>query len=176
MDKNTVLKKLVIFAAPIIILLIVFIYIMDNTSPSNPEPSADEEITQEQLEELASSIESTSDSADDFEEFMIEEIEEGSGEEVKEGDTVRVHYKGTLIDGTQFDSSYDRGEPFEFTVGAGMVIQGWEQGLVGMKMGGKRQLSIPSALGYGESGSPPSIPPKAGLIFEIELLEIESSQ
>lgn len=176
MNKKNVFKKSVLFIVPILILLILFIYIMDSTSPSNPEPSKDKEITQEQLEELASSMDSTSKDAEDFEELIIEEITEGSGEEVKEGDTVRVHYKGTLIDGAQFDSSYDRGEPFEFTVGAGMVIQGWEQGLVGMKIKGKRKLSIPSVLGYGETGSPPTIPPNAGLIFEIELLEIESGQ
>ena len=100
------------------------------------------------------------------------EIEEGEGLKVKPGDLVEVHYTGTLEDGTKFDSSLDRGEPFEFIVGVGQVIEGWEQGLPGMKVGGKRKLTIPSSMGYGEMGSPPTIPGNAGLIFEIELIEI----
>jgi FKBP-type peptidyl-prolyl cis-trans isomerase FkpA len=96
----------------------------------------------------------------------------GKGAEVKAGDTVRVHYTGTLINGTKFDSSRDRGTPFDFAVGAGAVIKGWDQGVVGMKVGGKRRLVIPQDLAYGEDGRPPEIPPKAGLKFDIELLEI----
>ncbi|MBN2015935.1 FKBP-type peptidyl-prolyl cis-trans isomerase [Candidatus Dojkabacteria bacterium] len=112
--------------------------------------------------------------AQDAEEFLMEDLTVGSGDEVKDGDKVRVHYNGTLLDGTKFDSSLDRGEPFEFTVGAGEVIDGWDQGLLGMKVGGKRKLTIPSSMGYGETGSG-SIPPNAGLVFEVELLEIISS-
>jgi peptidylprolyl isomerase len=98
------------------------------------------------------------------------DITEGDGAEVKAGDTVTVHYTGWLEDGTQFDSSVDRGEPFTFTLGQGGVIPGWEEGLIGMKVGGKRQLRIPAALAYGESGSGP-IPANATLIFDIEVLE-----
>jgi FKBP-type peptidyl-prolyl cis-trans isomerase len=83
-----------------------------------------------------------------------------------------VHYTGTLMDGKKFDSSRDHGTPFDFKLGGGSVIKGWDQGVVGMKVGGKRRLVIPEALGYGEAGSPPSIPPKAGLKFDIELLAI----
>ncbi|MEK7076825.1 MAG: FKBP-type peptidyl-prolyl cis-trans isomerase [Patescibacteria group bacterium] len=97
----------------------------------------------------------------------------GSGAEAKTGDTVRVHYAGRLADGTKFDSSYDRGEPFEFTIGAGKVILGWELGIPGMKVGGKRKLTIPPELGYGEGGSLPVIPPNATLVFEVELLEVK---
>lgn len=104
-------------------------------------------------------------------ELQIENVQEGTGEEAKTGDTVKVNYKGTLEDGTQFDSSYDRGEPFEFTIGKGMVIQGWEQGIPGMKVGGKRKLVIPPHLAYGEAGRG-SIPPNATLTFEVELVEI----
>jgi FKBP-type peptidyl-prolyl cis-trans isomerase FkpA len=96
----------------------------------------------------------------------------GTGKAAKNGDLVRVHYTGTLMNGTKFDSSRDRGAPFDFTLGAGAVIKGWDQGVVGMKVGGKRHLVIPQALGYAEAGKPPEIPPKAGLRFDIELLDV----
>lgn len=104
-------------------------------------------------------------------ELTIEDMLEGTGEEAEVGDTVKVNYKGTFEDGTQFDSSYDRGEPFEFTIGQGKVIQGWEQGIPGIKVGGKRKLVIPPHLAYGEAGKG-SIPPNATLTFEVELVEI----
>jgi FKBP-type peptidyl-prolyl cis-trans isomerase len=97
----------------------------------------------------------------------------GKGREAKTGDTVSVHYTGTLLDGTKFDSSRDRNQPFEFKLGAGRVIKGWDQGVVGMKVGGKRTLTIPSDLAYGDRGSPPKIPPKATLKFDIELLDVK---
>ena len=96
----------------------------------------------------------------------------GTGEVAKAGDTVRVHYTGTLMNGTKFDSSRDRGTPFDFKLGAGAVIKGWDQGVVGMKVGGKRRLVIPQDLAYGEDGRAPEIPSKAGLKFDIELLEL----
>lgn len=97
----------------------------------------------------------------------------GKGPAAKTGDSVSVQYTGTLLDGTKFDSSRDRDEPFEFKLGAGMVIKGWDEGVVGMKKGGKRRLTIPSELGYGKQGSPPKIPPDATLVFDVELLEIK---
>lgn len=103
-----------------------------------------------------------------------EDTKPGTGREAKTGDTVKVQYSGTLMDGTKFDSSYDHGgEPFKFTLGKGEVIKGWDQGVVGMKVGGKRKLRIPPELGYGAHGSPPKIPANAGLIFNVELVGIE---
>jgi FKBP-type peptidyl-prolyl cis-trans isomerase len=103
-----------------------------------------------------------------------EDTKTGTGREAKTGDTVKVQYSGTLMNGTPFDSSYDHGgEPFKFTLGKGEVIKGWDEGVVGMKVGGKRKLRIPPELGYGAKGSPPKIPANAGLIFNVELVGIE---
>ena len=97
----------------------------------------------------------------------------GTGREAKVGDTVHVHYTGTLLNGEKFDSSRDRKEPFKFTIGKGEVIKGWDQGVAGMKLGGRRTLLIPPDLGYGAAGSPPKIPPGAGLKFDVELVSID---
>ena len=97
----------------------------------------------------------------------------GEGLEAKAGDTVSVHYTGWLDDGTKFDSSKDRNQAFEFNLGAGMVIKGWDEGVAGMKVGGTRKLTIPHELGYGERGAGGVIPPYATLIFEVELLGIK---
>lgn len=107
-----------------------------------------------------------------MEELKITTLTEGNGEVAKSGDTVSVHYTGTFTDGSKFDSSVDRGTPFEFILGAGMVIKGWDQGVEGMKVGEKRKLEVPYHLAYGENGYGP-IPPKATLIFEVELLGIK---
>ncbi|MDP1743530.1 MAG: FKBP-type peptidyl-prolyl cis-trans isomerase [Candidatus Amesbacteria bacterium] len=106
-------------------------------------------------------------------ELKIEDTLVGTGSEVKSGDTVVMHYTGTLVDGTKFDSSLDRGQPFETQIGVGRVIKGWDQGVPGMKVGGKRKLYIPSALAYGERGAGGVIGPNANLIFEVELLGIK---
>lgn len=96
----------------------------------------------------------------------------GKGVEAKDGDTVKVHYVGTLPDGKEFDSSRKRNEPFQFKIGAGNVIKGWDQGVPGMKVGEKRKLTIPPSLGYGARGVPGTIPPNSPLIFEVELVEV----
>jgi FKBP-type peptidyl-prolyl cis-trans isomerase len=106
------------------------------------------------------------------EELRIEDLVLGTGPEAKTGDTVEVHYAGTLTDGTKFDSSYERTTPLTFTIGARQLIEGWERGIVGMKVGGRRRLTIPPSLAYGAEGRG-QIPPNATLIFEIELLAIK---
>jgi peptidylprolyl isomerase len=123
-------------------------------------------------QERASALLKASDKSGNLKKLVIDDILLGTGEAVAEGDTVVVHYIGTLQDGTEFDNSNKRGEPFSFTVGGGRVIKGWEEGLVGMKVGGKRILVIPPELGYGEQGIGP-IPPNSTLVFAIELLEIK---
>ncbi len=105
--------------------------------------------------------------------LKIETLKEGTGPAIANGNTAVVHYTGTLLNGTKFDSSLDRGEPFSFELGAGRVIAGWEQGILGMKVGEKRKLTIAPELGYGSSGAGGIIPPNATLIFEVELLEIK---
>jgi len=105
--------------------------------------------------------------------LKIEILKEGTGELADVGNTVTVHYTGTFEDGTKFDSSLDRGKPFSFKLGQGQVIKGWEQGVLGMKIGEKRKLTLAPDLAYGEMGIPGAIPPNAVLIFEVELLEIQ---
>ena len=105
--------------------------------------------------------------------LKIEDLKIGDGLEAQNGKIVTVNYVGKLLDGKKFDSSYDRNQPFSFTLGAGQVIQGWEQGILSMKIGGERKLTIPPEMAYGESGVPNVIPPNATLIFEVELLDVK---
>lgn len=101
------------------------------------------------------------------------DIKAGTGAEAKDGQNVTVHYTGWLTDGKKFDSSVDRGQPFQFQLGTGHVIKGWDEGVAGMKVGGKRQLRIPPELGYGSRGAGGVIPPNAILIFDVELLGVK---
>jgi FKBP-type peptidyl-prolyl cis-trans isomerase len=103
---------------------------------------------------------------------QITELTVGTGTEAKSGDSVRVHYTGWLTNGTKFDSSVDRGQPFSFVLGQGRVIKGWDLGVAGMKIGGKRKLTIPPEEGYGARGAGGVIPPNATLMFDVELLGV----
>tara|TARA_B100000674_G_scaffold13257_1_gene9820 strand:+ start:166 stop:894 length:729 start_codon:yes stop_codon:yes gene_type:complete len=108
--------------------------------------------------------------------LRIIDLQAGSGDEVVFGNIVEVHYRGALPNGDVFDDSYNRGSTFSFQVGAGNVIKGWDEGLQGMQIGGKRQLIIPPELGYGSRGAGPGIPPNSTLVFEVELIDIDSIQ
>jgi len=105
--------------------------------------------------------------------LIYEDVEPGTGATAQNGQKAKVHYTGWLKNGQKFDSSKDRNDPFEFTLGAGQVIKGWDEGVTGMKVGGKRKLTIPPTLGYGARGAGGVIPPNADLIFEVELLGIK---
>lgn len=133
----------------------------DIESPATAEQSQNSEEVQLKKQELTT-----------VDELQGKDLVVGTGTEAVEGSKVTVHYTGTLTNGQKFDSSVDRGEPFSFTIGAGQVIKGWDMGIVGMKVGGKRQLFIPAKLAYGDQGIG-SIPPGATLVFEIELLKVE---
>lgn len=154
------MKQNIIIGILVVAIILVFGYILQDVM-GNPIGTKTDEIVQTNTQAMPQ------------EEVKIEELVEGTGDAVKPGDTVVMHYNGTLEDGTKFDSSYDRGQPFTTQIGVGQVIQGWDQGVPGMKVGGKRKLTIPASLGYGENGAPPAIPPNATLIFEVELLEIQ---
>ena len=104
--------------------------------------------------------------------MKIEKLTAGNGASPKSGDTVTVHYTGWLTDGTKFDSSVDRDDPFAFVLGAGQVIRGWDEGVATLRVGDKARLTIPPEMGYGKNGYPGAIPPNATLIFEVELLSI----
>lgn len=153
------MKKIIV----IIILLIIFVfsfYFLLKKSKGNTFPENNQ---------MKAMISESGENQDP----KIEVLKQGTGEEVKNGDAVSVHYTGTLENGTKFDSSLDRGTPFVFTLGAGQVIEGWDLGILGMKVGEKRKLVIPPELAYGETGTPGGpIPPNATLIFEVELIDI----
>jgi len=153
----------------------VIVYSVNTNKPGKEESksqvlSGSDNANQTNSEELTTP---TMNNQPEVKELKIEDITVGSGSAVKKGDTAEVNYLGTFLDGRKFDSSYDRGQTFSFEVGAGSVIQGWDQGLIGMQAGGKRKLTIPSSLAYGERGAPGAIPPNTPLMFEIELISIK---
>ncbi len=132
-----------------------------------------EKTTQEKIEKIEKQVTNNNDNQKNMD-LKIETTQEGTGDKLtKAGDTISVHYTGKLENGTKFDSSVDRGTPFDFTIGQGMVIAGWEKGLLDMKVGEKRTLTIPSDMGYGAQGAGGVIPPNATLIFDVELVGIK---
>lgn len=163
-------KFIFLVVGVVAILIGVGIYFLSNKTSDN-QPLATEDL-QATIESTAEPVASDS-ATTKMEGLKIEDLKVGTGAEAVTGKKITVNYAGTLTDGTKFDNSYDRGEPFSFTLGAGEVIQGWDQGFKGMKIGGKRKLTIPSELGYGAQGAGGVIPPNATLIFEVELLKVE---
>jgi len=158
------MKKTFIIIAVLIIFFSVFYYF------SNKKETLTED---ENLMSISEPLQTKS--VQNINGMKVETLKEGTGNASKSGDTVSVHYTGILVDGTKFDSSLDRNQPFSFTLGEGRVIKGWELGVLGMKVGEKRKLTIPSDLGYGSTGTPGGpIPPNATLIFEVELLGINN--
>ena len=160
------MKKVIIF----LVVAVVVLYAAYAFRPSLESLAPSEQAEEQTIEPVAQEAEEVS--MENVTELQIEDITVGDGEEAVAGKTITVHYTGTLTDGTKFDSSKDRGTPFSFNLGAGQVIQGWDQGFEGMKVGGVRKLTIPPAMGYGASGAGP-IPPNSTLIFEVELLGVE---
>ncbi len=147
------------------------------TSPPSPEPVAsdvpisDAAPPKPSAAPSASAVAAVADAGPAVP-LEIKDLTPGKGAAAEQGDKVTVHYVGTLMDGKEFDSSRKHGKPFDFVLGKGQVIKGWDQGVAGMKVGGKRKLTIPPSLAYGVRGSPPVIPPNATLQFEVELLAI----
>jgi peptidylprolyl isomerase len=139
-----------------------------------PSPVINQQLQEETLSDNIESVDTSTLGVETTMNDQLEIVDEvlGTGIEAVAGKSVTVNYSGTLTDGTKFDSSYDRNEPFVFNLGAGEVIVGWDQGVVGMKVGGKRKLVIPPSLGYG-SADLGVIPPNSTLVFEIELLKVD---
>jgi FKBP-type peptidyl-prolyl cis-trans isomerase len=157
------MRYVIIIVGFLVVGLLVYVVINSLNSSSEPEVAEQTETTVVQPESEVSVMN----------ELIKEDIKEGSGDEAVAGKSVTVHYTGTLEDGTKFDSSHDRDEPFVFSLGAGQVIKGWDEGVAGMKVGGVRKLTIPPELGYGSRGAGALIPPNAVLVFEVELLGVE---
>ncbi len=152
---------------------LVFFALKKTDKPAAPVAQSAQESQPAQPSSPTTTMNQTETPAPASNDLMMTTVKQGSGPEAKTGDTVSVHYSGYLADGSKFDSSLDRGTPFEFTLGEGRVIKGWELGVAGMKKGEVRKLIIPPQYAYGEAGFPGVIPGNATLAFEVELLEIK---
>ena len=153
----------------LVILIVVAVFLFLNKSDNKTIDNSTPVETKTESTPMDTTINNSTDSG----KLIIEDTKVGTGREAKSGDTVVMQYTGTLVDGTKFDSSYDHGAPFTTQIGVGAVIKGWDEGVPGMKIGGKRKLTIPPDLGYGSTGAGAAIPPNATLIFEVELLDIK---
>ncbi|MEJ7876966.1 MAG: FKBP-type peptidyl-prolyl cis-trans isomerase [Solirubrobacterales bacterium] len=154
--------KTLIGAATLLVVVVVAVLIGRSGDDESEEPAAGGEKPTVEVPE-----------GDPPAELEIEDLKEGDGDEAAAGDQLTVEYVGVLYDtGEEFDSSYDAGQPFEFVLGSGGVIPGWDEGLEGMKVGGQRQLVIPPDLAYGPGGQPPTIPPDSTLVFVIDLVAV----
>jgi len=142
--------------------------VTDETSDVEEDDGADEEEDEQGIPELPEGLEEVVTESG----LRYIDIEEGTGPVPEDGDEIEAHYTGWLEDGTEFDSSLDRDQPVTFVLGAGAVIDGWQEGFAGMREGGQRRLIIPPELAYGEAGRPPSIPPNATLLFDVELIAV----
>lgn len=162
MSRNTIIILVIILI--IAVAAIYFLMTKNNTESQTSTASLSTANQNQQTQQASANF--------DVQGMKIEILQQGSGEGARSGEKVTVNYVGTLQDGVKFDSSIDRGTPFQFTLGQNSVIQGWELGVLGMKAGEKRKLTIPSELAYGPAGAGGIIPPNATLIFEIDMLEI----
>lgn len=166
MNKSTIIA--IIVALVVIVVAFYFIFGFSGKSEKQSTASSSDTLT-------------NSSPAPTVGKLKVEDLKEGTGPAVKSGDTISINYDGWLADpsassghsSTKFDSSYDRGTPFETQIGVGQVIKGWDEGVIGMKVGGKRKLTIPPDLGYGSQGAGDKIPPNATLVFEVELIQIK---
>jgi peptidylprolyl isomerase len=157
-----------------ILVIVGMVILLKHSKKPEPQTGTNQSQTTMQTDNQTASNESQTPKAPT--EVLMTVTKEGTGTPAKDGDVVSVHYTGYLEDGTKFDSSVDRGTPFEFTLGAGQVIKGWEIGVKGMKVGEIRKLVIPAEFGYGAGGFPGVIPPNATLAFQVELLAINGAK
>lgn len=169
MEKN----KIIIIAVIVVVALAGVWYCCFKQKTSSAPESIANNTNQASVDNALGSEETNSANTNNESKMKIEILKQGTGTEAKSGDVLTVNYTGTLTDGTKFDSSLNPGrEPFVFTVGAGQVIKGWDEGLIGMKVGEQRKLTLPPEMGYGASGAAGVIPPNATLIFVVDLLKI----
>jgi len=162
------MKKIIFVFAIIIVIVLIGFLTWELDFKKNPAPQTESQETNMDNNPIIDSL-----SNDLVDGLQMEVLQEGEGNEAKVGDTVAVHYTGYLENGEVFDSNIANDQPFSFTLGAGRVIKGWDLGVLGMKVGEKRKLTIAPELAYGEQGAPGAIPPNSTLIFEVELLAIQ---
>lgn len=172
-EKDSNLVPIVISIAFVLLLAIGLYIVINNNNKSVRAINLNFQSEENNMNTVQDFEDNNINAVQDFDEFTFKTLTSGTGTEAVIGNTVSVNYEGTLINGTKFDSSYDRGTPFEFTLGQGRVIEGWEKGVLGMKIGEVRELKIPSSMGYGQYGAGNTIPGGSGLIFKVELLEIK---